>query len=162
MGNATAMKNVGLCYEHGTGVKKSPSDALTWYRAAQKAGVKNLASAIRRVQPSTGVKTISAGTFRDEVIDNRHTSLVYFRGGDALSRVFDRVFDHVSKQFAGSLRFVRLEQSADTKALFERYGIKGTPAVLFFKGGRPAGAPLLGVRSKKAMAKAIEGMLKPN
>ncbi|HIU33505.1 MAG TPA: sel1 repeat family protein, partial [Candidatus Pullichristensenella excrementigallinarum] len=61
-GNATAMSNLGYCYENGYGVEQNYEMALEWYQKALNAG-KDTSEAIARVEEllSDGAQPQSGG-----------------------------------------------------------------------------------------------------
>ena len=49
-GNATAQKNLGVCYEYGRGVTLSKATAAEWYRKAADQGNENAKKALDKMQ----------------------------------------------------------------------------------------------------------------
>jgi thioredoxin 1 len=71
------------------------------------------------------------------------------------------VFEELSHQYAGKLKFARFNvlESTESEALAARYGVMGTPTLMFFCQGRPV-QDFVGALTRDYVQQGIEFALK--
>ena len=96
------------------------------------------AEAARRNMAGLGVLEVNDATFDQEVLKSEQPVLVDFWAvWCGPCKLIAPVVDSIAASFAGRLKVtkVNVDENAATPS---RYGIRGIPALLFFKGGKVA------------------------
>jgi thioredoxin 1 len=86
----------------------------------------------------SGVLEVSDATFEQEVLRSEQPVLVDFWAvWCGPCKAIAPIVDGIAKTYAGKLKVIKVDvdQNAATPS---RYGIRGIPALLFFKGGKVA------------------------
>jgi thioredoxin 1 len=99
--------------------------------------LKSVVSA-RRIMAGVGVLEVSDATFDKEVLQSEQPVLVDFWAvWCGPCKMIGPIVDGVAVTYAGKLKVakVNVDQNGATPS---RYGIRGIPALLFFKGGKVA------------------------
>ena len=75
----------------------------------------------------------------------------------AYCRMLQPVYEEISREFAGKLKFAKFNvlASPENEALAARYGVMGTPTLMFFCQGRPV-QDFVGALSKEYVQQGIE------
>jgi thioredoxin 1 len=73
-------------------------------------------------------------------------------------RALAPTFDELSKQYAGRVRFLKLNVD-ENQQVPQRYGIKGIPTLVFFDGGREV-ERVVGASSKSALERIVDKYVK--
>jgi thioredoxin 1 len=85
-----------------------------------------------------GVLEVSDATFEQEVLKSEQPVLVDFWAvWCGPCRAIAPIVDGVAQTYAGKLKVTKVDVDRNT-ATPSRYGIRGIPAILFFKGGKVA------------------------
>ena len=85
-----------------------------------------------------GVLEVSDATFEKEVLQSEQPVLVYFWAvWCGPCRAIAPIVDGVATTYAGRLKVTKVNVD-ENGATPSRYGIRGIPALLFFKGGKVA------------------------
>ena len=85
-----------------------------------------------------GVLEVSDATFEQEVLKSEQPVLVDFWAvWCGPCRAIAPIVDGVALNYAGKLKVAKVDVDRNT-ATPSRYGIRGIPAILFFKGGKVA------------------------
>ena len=87
------------------------------------------------------VTEVDAGNWKQEVLDsNLLTAVDFWRLGCSWCERLSPVLDQVVEQYRGRIKFVKLNVLAnpENRQIAVRYGVMGTPTVIFFCEGRPA------------------------
>jgi len=96
------------------------------------------ANAARRIMAGLGVLEVSDATFDQEVLRSEQPVLVDFWAvWCGPCKAIAPIVDSVAATFAGQLKVTKVNVD-DNAATPSRYGIRGIPALLFFKGGKVA------------------------
>jgi thioredoxin len=93
---------------------------------------------VRRIMAGAGVLEVSDATFDQEVLRSEQPVLVDFWAvWCGPCKAIAPIVDGVAVAYAGKLKVakVNVDQNGATPS---RYGIRGIPALLFFKGGKVA------------------------
>ena len=73
-------------------------------------------------------------------------------------RALAPTFDQLAKQYAGRVRFLKLNVD-ENQQVPQRFGIKGIPTLVFFDGGREV-ERMVGAAGKDALARVIDKYVK--
>ncbi len=85
-----------------------------------------------------GVLEVSDATFEQEVLRSEQPVLVdFWAAWCGPCKAIAPIVDGVAKTYAGKLKVAKVDVDQNT-ATPSRYGIRGIPALLFFKGGKVA------------------------
>jgi thioredoxin 1 len=86
----------------------------------------------------SGVLEVNDATFDREVLESEQPVLVDFWAvWCGPCKLIGPIVDQVAASFAGKLKVVKVNVD-ENSATPSRYGIRGIPALLFFKGGKVA------------------------
>jgi len=101
------------------------------------------------------VREITGGEFEQEVLNAAEPVLVdFWAAWCAPCRMIAPTVEAVAEQFAGSARVVKLNVD-DNPSVSQRYGIKGIPTLILFKGGKEE-ERVVGATSREAISRMIE------
>jgi len=89
---------------------------------------------------SEEIATANAANWQEEVLEVKKLVMVMFWHEQCpYCRVLMPTFVELSKEYAGKLRFAMFNvlESSENETLASRYGVMGTPTLMFFCQGRP-------------------------
>jgi thioredoxin 1 len=105
------------------------------------------------------VSEVSDGTFEREVLGaDVPVVLDFWAEWCPPCRALAPTFEELAKQYAGRVRFLKLDVDANS-AVSQRYGIKGIPTLVFFDGGREV-ERVVGASGKETLARIIDKYVK--
>jgi thioredoxin 1 len=113
---------------------------------------------VRRNMAGIGVFEVSDGTFEQEVLQSEQPVLVdFWAAWCGPCRALAPIVDEVAAQYSGQLKVMKMDvdKNASTPG---RYGIRGIPALLLFKGGKVA-EQIVGLVPKDVIEKSIVKVL---
>jgi thioredoxin 1 len=101
------------------------------------------------------VSEVSDGTFEKDVLQADRPVLVdFWAEWCAPCRMLTPTVEAVAEKYANSARVVKLNVD-DNPSVSQRYGIKGIPTLILFRGGREE-ERVVGATSKEAISRLIE------
>jgi thioredoxin len=101
------------------------------------------------------VTEVSDGSFEKDVLQSDRPVLVdFWAAWCAPCRMLEPTVDAVAEKYAANARVVKVNVD-DNPAISQRYGIKGIPTLILFKGGKEA-ERVVGATSKEAIARMID------
>ena len=104
------------------------------------------------------VTEVSDASFEKDVLQSEQPVLVdFWAAWCGPCRALAPVVDQVATQYNGKLRVMKMDVDSNT-ATPARYGIRGIPALLLFKGGQVADN-IVGFVPKDTIDKSIEKVL---
>ena len=104
---------------------------------------------------SEQVREVSDNSFEKDVLESDQPVLVdFWAAWCAPCRMIAPTVEAVAEQFAGSARVVKLNVD-DNPSVSQRYGIKGIPTLILFKGGKEE-ERVVGATSREAISRMIE------
>ena len=109
-----------------------------------------------------GIVMANAINWQQEVLETERLVVVMFWHQQCpYCRVLEPIFVELSKEYAGKLKFARFNvlESPENEALAGRYGVMGTPTLMFFCQGRPV-QDFVGALTKDYVQQGIEFALK--
>ncbi len=107
------------------------------------------------------VQEVNAGNWEKEVVESNILTLVdFWHDHCPWCLRLNPVIDEVSDEYQGRVKFTKLNVLAnpDNRETAVRYGVMGTPTVIFFCGGRPVDTAV-GFIAKEKLKSTIEDML---
>jgi thioredoxin 1 len=105
-----------------------------------------------------GVYEVNDGTFEAEVLQSEQPVLVdFWAAWCGPCRALAPVVDEIASQYAGKLKVMKMDVDKNA-ATPGRYGIRGIPALLLFKGGKVADQ-IVGFVPKDTIDKSIARVL---
>src|SRR5467141_3388039 len=104
------------------------------------------------------VKDITDSTFETEVMKSDRPVLVdFWAEWCGPCRMMTPVVEAVAQKFADTAKVVKLNVD-DNPSVTQRFGIKGIPTMIVFKGGKEA-ERLVGATNEGAVTRILEGQL---
>ncbi len=104
---------------------------------------------------SEHVTEVSDSSFEKDVLQSDKPVLVdFWAAWCAPCRMIAPTVEAVAEQFADSARVVKLNVD-DNPSISQRYGIKGIPTLILFKGGKEE-ERVVGATSREAISRMIE------
>lgn len=104
---------------------------------------------------SENVIEVSDSSFEKDVLQSEQPVLVdFWAEWCAPCRMLAPTVDAVAQKYAGSARVVKLNVD-DNPSVSQRYGIKGIPTLILFKGGKEE-ERVVGATSKEAISRMID------
>lgn len=101
------------------------------------------------------VREVSDQSFEQDVLKNNQPVLVdFWAAWCGPCRMLAPTVDAVAEKYAGTARVVKLNVD-DNPGVSQRYGIKGIPTLILFKGGREE-ERLVGATSKEAISRMLD------
>ncbi len=101
------------------------------------------------------VTEVSDSTFEKDVLQSDKPVLVdFWAAWCAPCRMLEPTVNSVAEKYAPNARVVKVNVD-DNPSISQRYGIKGIPTLILFKGGREA-ERVVGATSKEAISRMIE------
>jgi thioredoxin 1 len=107
---------------------------------------------------SEGIVDTSVTDWQSQVLDaDRLVVVMFWHPQCVYCRVLEPVFEELSHEYAGKLKFTRFNvlESSENEALAARYGVMGTPTLMFFCQGRPV-QDFVGALTKDYVQQGIE------
>ena len=94
------------------------------------------AMTVRRIMAGLGVLEVSDATFDQEVLQSEQPVLVdFWATWCGPCKAIGPIVEGVAATYAGKLKVIKVNVD-ENGATPSRYGIRGIPALLFFKGGK--------------------------
>lgn len=109
-----------------------------------------------------GIIEINANKWKKEVLESQKPVVVEFWHEQCYwCRQLDPIYEELSEEFGGKLKFAKINilQSDENFEIAEKYGIMGTPTLIFFCKGK-AVASTVGFRPKEQLKHIISEILK--
>jgi thioredoxin 1 len=107
---------------------------------------------------SEHVKDVNDGSFETEVLKSDLPVLVdFWAEWCAPCRAMAPIVESVAAKFAGTAKVVKVNVD-DNQSVTQRFGIKGIPTMIVFKGGKEA-ERLVGATNEQAVSRIIEEQL---
>ena len=104
---------------------------------------------------SDNVSEVSDSTFEKEVLQSDRPVLVdFWAAWCAPCRMLAPTVEAVAEKYSGNARVVKLNVD-ENPSVSQRYGIKGIPTLILFKGGKEE-ERVVGATSKDAISRMID------
>ena len=101
------------------------------------------------------VKEVTDSSFEQDVLESEQPVLVdFWAPWCGPCRVLAPTIEAVAEKYAGSARVVKLNVD-DSPSISQRFGIKGIPTMILFKGGKEE-ERVVGATSKDAISRMID------
>jgi thioredoxin 1 len=111
---------------------------------------------------SEGIITTNALNWQEEILQSKKLVVVMFWHQQCpYCRILEPVYEELSREYSGKLKFARFNvlESPENEALAAKYGVMGTPTLMFFCQGRPV-QDFVGALTKDYVQQGIEFALK--
>lgn len=108
------------------------------------------------------IVTTDATNWQEEVLESKKLVVVMFWHQQCpYCRILAPVFEELSQEYSGKLKFTRFNvlESPENEALAAKYGVMGTPTLVFFCQGRPV-QDFVGALTREYVQQGIEFALK--
>jgi thioredoxin 1 len=107
---------------------------------------------------SEHVKDVNDSSFETEVMKSTVPVLVdFWAEWCAPCRMMTPIIETVAERFAGKAKVVKVNVD-ENQSVTQRFGIKGIPTIIVFKGGKEA-ERLVGATNEQAVARILEEQL---
>jgi thioredoxin 1 len=107
---------------------------------------------------SENVKDVNDANFETEVLQSNLPVLVdFWAEWCAPCRAMTPIVESVATKFAGTAKVVKVNVD-DNQSVTQRFGIKGIPTLIVFKGGKEA-ERLVGATNEQSVSRIIEEQL---
>jgi len=101
---------------------------------------------------------VESGTFQGEVLDSALPVMVdFWAPWCGPCKLLTPTIEELARDYAGKAKVVKVNVD-DNQDLATKYGIRGIPTVMVFKGGQPV-ASLVGMRPKADLAQALDAAM---
>ena len=107
------------------------------------------------------VKQVDAGNWNEEVMKGKELILVSFwHEGCPWCRRFEPIYEELSAEYEGQIKFTKMNvlESEENKSVAIKYGLMGTPTLIFFCDGRPISSNT-GFMPKERLKATIDDLL---
>ncbi|HML02705.1 MAG TPA: thioredoxin family protein [Candidatus Bathyarchaeia archaeon] len=103
----------------------------------------------------------NVANWQAKILEAKKLVVVMFWHQCPYCKVLEPIFVEFSKEYGGKLKFARFNvlESPENEALAARYGVMGTPTLMFFCQGRPI-QDFVGALTKDYVQQGIEFALK--
>ena len=109
-----------------------------------------------------GIVTTNAMNWQEEILQSKKLAVVMFWHQQCpYCRILEPVYEELSREYSAKLKFARFNvlESPENEALAAKYGVMGTPTLMFFCQGRPV-QDFVGALTKDYVQQGIEFALK--
>jgi thioredoxin 1 len=104
---------------------------------------------------SENISEVTDATFDNNVLQSAQPVLVdFWAAWCAPCRMLEPTVDAVAEKYAGNARVVKVNVD-ENPSISQRYGIKGIPTLILFKGGKEE-ERVVGATSKDAISRMID------
>ncbi|MBA4378289.1 MAG: thioredoxin [Gemmatimonas sp.] len=101
---------------------------------------------------------VESGSFQGEVLDSALPVMVdFWAPWCGPCKLLTPTIEELARDYAGKAKVVKVNVD-DNQDLATKYGIRGIPTVMVFKGGLPV-ASLVGMRPKADLAQALDAAM---
>jgi thioredoxin 1 len=111
---------------------------------------------------SEGMVTTNAMNWQEEILQSKKLAVVMFWHQQCpYCRILTPIFEELSREYTDKLKFARFNvlESPENEALAAKYGVMGTPTLMFFCQGRPV-QDFVGALTRDYVQQGIEFALK--
>jgi thioredoxin 1 len=110
---------------------------------------------IQEITMSDLVKEVSDGSFEQDVLKSDQPVLVdFWAAWCAPCRMLTPTVEAIAEKYTGNAKVVKINVD-ENPAISQRYGIKGIPTLILFKGGKEE-ERVVGATSKDAISRMID------
>ena len=107
---------------------------------------------------SENISEVTDATFDNNVLQSAQPVLVdFWAAWCAPCRMLEPTVDAVAEKYAGNARVVKVNVD-ENPSISQRYGIKGIPTLILFKGGKEE-ERVVGATSKDAISRMIDKLI---
>ena len=104
------------------------------------------------------IKHITDDSFSSDVLESDVPVLVdYWAEWCGPCKMIAPILDELSKDYGGRLQIAKMNVD-DNRSVPEKFGIRGIPTLMIFKGGQKVGE-LVGARPKRELTAFVDGHL---
>jgi thioredoxin 1 len=111
---------------------------------------------------SEGMVTTNAMNWQQEILQSKKLAVVMFWHQQCpYCRILEPIYEELSREYSGKLKFAKFNvlESPENETLAAKYGIMGTPTLMFFCQGKPV-QDFVGALTKDYVQQGIEFALK--